>query len=146
MSAFTPFESLLVHLPADNIDTDQIIPARFLKTTTKEGLGAQCFHDWRFHGDGALKTDFPLNRPEARGRRILVAGDNFGCGSSREHAPWALMDFGIPCYGFAPLRLDADMPFLSLFHGHDERVPVSALEFGLPVLADVVARYTLRDG
>ena len=81
-------------LPTRDIDTDQIIPARFLTTTSREGLGAYLFHDLRFDGDGEPVADFPLNRPEAEGCEILVAGTNFGCGSSREHAPWALLDFG----------------------------------------------------
>jgi 3-isopropylmalate/(R)-2-methylmalate dehydratase small subunit len=78
-----------------DIDTDQIVPARFLTTTTRAGLGKALFADWRYDRAGTLKADFPLNRPEAAGCHILVAGDNFGCGSSREHAPWALLDFGI---------------------------------------------------
>jgi 3-isopropylmalate/(R)-2-methylmalate dehydratase small subunit len=86
--------SRTVALPLTNIDTDQIIPARFLTTTTREGLGRQLFSDWRYQADGSLKSDFALNRPEASGCRILVAGRNFGCGSSREHAPWALLDYG----------------------------------------------------
>jgi len=81
-------------LPVSDIDTDQIIPARFLTTTTREGLGEHLFADWRYGPDGAPKADFALNRPEAAGCAILVAGDNFGCGSSREHAPWALTDYG----------------------------------------------------
>jgi 3-isopropylmalate/(R)-2-methylmalate dehydratase small subunit len=81
-------------LPYTNIDTDQIIPARFLRTTTREGMGARLFADWRYDANGALKADFPLNRPEAAGCSVLVAGRNFGCGSSREHAPWALLDSG----------------------------------------------------
>jgi 3-isopropylmalate/(R)-2-methylmalate dehydratase small subunit len=81
-------------LPSSNIDTDQIIPARFLTTTTREGLGRSLFADWRYDAQGASKPDFVLNRPEAQGCRILVAGRNFGCGSSREHAPWALLDYG----------------------------------------------------
>jgi len=81
-------------LPYTNIDTDQIIPARFLTTTTRTGLGASLFSDWRYDGQGAAKADFPLNQPSASGCRILVAGRNFGCGSSREHAPWALLDYG----------------------------------------------------
>src|SRR5579864_9676883 len=87
-------ESKTVVLPIDNIDTDQIIPARFLKTTSKAGLGDQLFYDWRYDAAGAPKSDFVLNRPEAKGAAVLVAGDNFGCGSSREHAPWALSQFG----------------------------------------------------
>lgn len=81
-------------LPYTNIDTDQIIPARFLRTTTREGLGASLFADWRVKPDGSLDPAFPLNRPEAAGCSILVADRNFGCGSSREHAPWALLDYG----------------------------------------------------
>jgi len=88
------FESAYVILPVDNIDTDQIIPARFLKTTSKSGLGDQLFYDWRYDASGAAKTDFILNKPEAVHAHVLVAGDNFGCGSSREHAPWALTQFG----------------------------------------------------
>jgi 3-isopropylmalate/(R)-2-methylmalate dehydratase small subunit len=81
-------------LPYTNIDTDQIIPARFLRTTTREGLGQQLFADWRYEADGTPVAQFPLNRPEAADCHILVAGRNFGCGSSREHAPWALLDYG----------------------------------------------------
>lgn len=86
--------SRTVVMPQTNIDTDQIIPARFLTTTTKDGLGKQAFADWRYDTDGSAKPDFVLNRPESRGCQILVAGRNFGCGSSREHAPWALVDYG----------------------------------------------------
>jgi 3-isopropylmalate/(R)-2-methylmalate dehydratase small subunit len=81
-------------LVVDDVDTDQIIPARFLKATSKIGLGTKLFADWRFDADGNPKPDFILNRPEAAGATVLVAGDNFGCGSSREHAPWALVDYG----------------------------------------------------
>jgi 3-isopropylmalate/(R)-2-methylmalate dehydratase small subunit len=81
-------------LGQQNIDTDQIIPARFLKVTEKTGLGKWLFADWRYDGAGKERPEFPLNKPEAKGARILVAGDNFGCGSSREHAPWALYDYG----------------------------------------------------
>ena len=94
MKNVVKFESKTVVLPIDNIDTDQIIPARFLKTISKEGLGDQLFNDWRYDAAGAPKPDFVLNRPEAKGAQVLVAGDNFGCGSSREHAPWALLQFG----------------------------------------------------
>jgi 3-isopropylmalate/(R)-2-methylmalate dehydratase small subunit len=86
--------SKTVVIPSSNIDTDQIIPARFLTTTTKDGLGLQLFADWRYRTDGTPNPDFALNRPEARGAQVLVAGRNFGCGSSREHAPWALLDYG----------------------------------------------------
>lgn len=94
MEKFVPFESRLVVLPVDNIDTDQIIPARFLKTVSKDGLGDQLFNDWRYEADGTPKPEFPINKPEAKGCQVLFAGDNFGCGSSREHAPWALTQFG----------------------------------------------------
>jgi 3-isopropylmalate/(R)-2-methylmalate dehydratase small subunit len=94
MKPFTKFESRLVPLPIDNIDTDQIIPARFLKTISKEGLGDQLFCDWRYDAEGRPKPDFILNQPRAQGAGILLAGGNFGCGSSREHAPWALTQFG----------------------------------------------------
>jgi 3-isopropylmalate/(R)-2-methylmalate dehydratase small subunit len=95
MKAVEVLRSRTVVLPASNIDTDQIIPARFLTTTTRDGLGRSLFADWRYDGQGAERPDFILNRPEAQGCRILVAGHNFGCGSSREHAPWALLDYGI---------------------------------------------------
>jgi 3-isopropylmalate/(R)-2-methylmalate dehydratase small subunit len=94
MQPIRTIESRTVVLPVTNVDTDQIIPARFLTTTTREGLGKQAFADWRYDASGAAKSDFVLNKPEAAGCAILVAGRNFGCGSSREHAPWALIDFG----------------------------------------------------
>ena len=95
MKPVTRIQSRTAVLADENIDTDRIIPARFLTTTTREGLGKLCFHDWRYQADGSDNPAFPLNRPEARGCAILVAGRNFGCGSSREHAPWALLDYGI---------------------------------------------------
>ena len=94
MGGFAAFSSRVVPLLVNDIDTDQIIPARFLKVTDKLGLGDNLFADWRYGADGSPRPDFALNRPEARGAQILLAGDNFGCGSSREHAPWALGDFG----------------------------------------------------
>ncbi len=94
MEKFTAFESKMVMMPVDNIDTDQIIPARFLKTISKAGLGDQLFNDWRYEADGSPKPDFVLNQEQAKHRQILLAGDNFGCGSSREHAPWALTQYG----------------------------------------------------
>jgi 3-isopropylmalate/(R)-2-methylmalate dehydratase small subunit len=95
MEAFTSITSRTAVLPRPDVDTDQIIPARFLRTTTKAGLGKELFADWRYLADGKPNPDFVLNRPESAGCSVLVAGDNFGCGSSREHAPWALTDFGI---------------------------------------------------
>jgi 3-isopropylmalate/(R)-2-methylmalate dehydratase small subunit len=94
MEKFTPFESRMVLIARDNIDTDQIIPARFLKTISKVGLGDQLFYDWRYDAEGKSKPDFILNKPEAKACQVLLAGDNFGCGSSREHAPWALTQYG----------------------------------------------------
>jgi len=120
-------ESKTVVIPVENIDTDQIIPARYLKTTSKEGLGDALFFDWRYNADGSPKADFPLNQPGAAGAQILIAGDNFGCGSSREHAPWALTQFGI--------RAVVSTSFADIFRGN-------ALKNGLlPVIvpADVHA-------
>jgi 3-isopropylmalate/(R)-2-methylmalate dehydratase small subunit len=120
----TTFTSKMVALPVPDIDTDQIIPARFLRTTTKDGLRDALFADWRFDKDGSPRPDFVLNRPETAGAEILIAGNNFGCGSSREHAPWALQAGGfkavISTYfadifsnnslknGLLPIRVDED--------------------------------------
>ncbi|MBK6673935.1 MAG: 3-isopropylmalate dehydratase small subunit [Proteobacteria bacterium] len=95
MEPITTITSRTLVLPRSDVDTDQIIPARFLRTTTREGLGLQLFSDWRYLPDGSPNPEFELNKPQAQGCKVLVAGDNFGCGSSREHAPWALTDHGI---------------------------------------------------
>jgi len=95
MKPVTEIRSRTAVLPFENIDTDRIIPARFLTTTERSGLGKYAFNDWRYQADGSDNPDFPLNKPETKGCAILVAGRNFGCGSSREHAPWALLDFGL---------------------------------------------------
>ena len=95
MEPIKQIRSKTVVMPNDDIDTDQIIPARYLTTTTKDGLGKNLFNDWRYDPNGKERADFVLTRPENRGAQILVGGHNFGCGSSREHAPWALLDFGI---------------------------------------------------
>ena len=100
-----PFTSKLIPLLADNVDTDQIIPARFLKGTSKDGLGEGLFADWRYDGDGNPKEGFVLNRPEMAGRAVLLAGANFGSGSSREHAAWALRAFGVKAV-LAPVFAD----------------------------------------
>ena len=94
MAKFTTLTSHMVPLPEENVDTDQIIPARFLKVTDKHGLGDSLFCDWRYLADGSPNPDFVLNEPESQGAQILLAGDNFGSGSSREHAPWALVGWG----------------------------------------------------
>jgi len=91
---FTTLRSKVAPLPVDNVDTDRIIPARYLKVTDKNGLGEGLFYDWRRRADGSLDPEFALHRPEHEGAKILLAGDNFGCGSSREHAPWALLGAG----------------------------------------------------
>jgi 3-isopropylmalate/(R)-2-methylmalate dehydratase small subunit len=95
MEPLKAFTGTMVALPNNDIDTDQIIPARYLKVTDKAGLGAAAFSDWRYESDGSPKADFPLNQPQYKGAQVLVAGHNFGCGSSREHAPWALMGAGL---------------------------------------------------
>ena len=94
MKPIQTFTSRIVLLPIENVDTDQIIPARFLKVTDKAGLGEALFSDWRYESDGSPKPGFVLNEPASKGAHVLFAGDNFGCGSSREHAPWALVGFG----------------------------------------------------
>jgi len=122
MNPFTTLTSPVVVLLVDNIDTDQIIPARFLKVTDKTGLGANLFADWRYLPDGSPNPDFILNRSENQNVQILLAGNNFGCGSSREHAPWALYDFGF--------RAVISTSFADIFHNN-------ALKNGLlPVVID----------
>jgi 3-isopropylmalate/(R)-2-methylmalate dehydratase small subunit len=169
MQAIQQIDSRTVVLPIDDVDTDQIIPARFLTTTTREGLGKNLFHDWRYHADGRDNSDFVLNAPEARGCNILVAGRNFGCGSSREHAPWALLDFGIRAVvsteiadifrsnslknGLLPILVSDDMHEYLLHHpGESIRIDVVAAtvkladgsEFPFPI--DGFARYCLVEG
>jgi 3-isopropylmalate/(R)-2-methylmalate dehydratase small subunit len=94
MEKFTALSATMISIPTENVDTDQIIPARFLKVTDKKGLGDNLFFDWRYNADGSPKPDFILNTAQGQKARILVGGDNFGCGSSREHAPWAIMGYG----------------------------------------------------
>ena len=128
MEKFQQFSSRLAPLPIDNVDTDQIIPARFLKTISKEGLGDQLFFDWRYDEAGKPKPGFLLNRPEGRAAQILLAGDNFGCGSSREHAPWALLQYGF--------RAVISSSFADIFRGNALKnsflpiiVPLETLEY-----------------
>jgi 3-isopropylmalate/(R)-2-methylmalate dehydratase small subunit len=129
---FTTFSSALIPLPAENVDTDQIIPARYLKTTEKSGLAEGLFADWRRSEDGSLKEPpFVLDRPEMAGRQVLLAGDNFGAGSSREHAPWALTSWGI--------RAILSTSFADIFRNN-------ALKNGLlPVVVDADTHRALFD-
>ncbi len=155
MNKFTPFTSRLAPLPIDNIDTDQIIPARFLKTISKMGLGDQLFYDWRYDAEGEPRPDFILNRPEGHSAQVLLAGDNFGCGSSREHAPWALMQYGF--------RAVISTSFADIFRGNAVKnsllpivVPADALkklfvavagDLGTTVTVDLADQtLTLPDG
>jgi len=106
MPQFKPLTSRVVPLPITDVDTDQIIPAQFLKITDKNGLADMLFFHWRFNDDGSPKMDFVINQPQYKGAQILLAGDNFGCGSSREHAPWALTAYGfraVICTSFADI-------------------------------------------
>lgn len=169
MQPIRSIESRTVVLPFTNIDTDQIIPARFLTTTTKEGLGKLAFSDWRYNPDGSAKADFLLNRPEAKGCEILVAGRNFGCGSSREHAPWALLDFGFKAVisteiadifrnnslknGLLPIVIDETThSWLLANPGADVRIDLEASTVTLPTGVSVnfpiegFARYCLLNG
>ena len=131
MAQFTTLTSQFVIIPACDIDTDQIIPARFLKATDKNGMGDNLFADWRYHADGSPKADFILNKPEAAGCQILLAGDNFGCGSSREHAPWALTGYGF--------RAVISTSFADIFRNN-------ALKNGLlPVIVDEETHKRLDD-
>jgi 3-isopropylmalate/(R)-2-methylmalate dehydratase small subunit len=149
MQPIKSIASKTVVMASSDIDTDQIIPARFLTTTTKQGLGKQLFADWRYHGDGSPKADFVLNRPEALGAKILVAGRNFGCGSSREHAPGALLDYGFRAVisseiadifrgnslmnGFLPIVVDeATSQWLLCNPGAEVEIDLQALRLRLP--------------
>lgn len=150
----TTLRSTAVPLPIENIDTDQIIPARFLKATTREGFGENLFRDWRFNADQSPKADFVLNNPMYSGR-ILVAGKNFGCGSSREHAAWAIHDYGFQvvissffadifknnALNNAVLPLTVTDAFLDKIFSAIEQNPKSTLEIDLPQ-----QKITLEDG
>ena len=169
MDKFSIIRSRTVVLPASNIDTDQIIPARFLTTTTREGLGKQLFADWRYAPDGTPKADFVLNQPAARDCQVLVAGHNLGCGSSREHAPWALLDYGIRAVisteiadifrnnslknGLLPIVVDAATSAWLIAHpGSEVEIDLSSTTLSLPsgtrvkFPIDPFARYCLLNG
>jgi 3-isopropylmalate/(R)-2-methylmalate dehydratase small subunit len=131
MAQFITLTSRMVPLPVENIDTDQIIPARFLKATDKKGMGDALFSDWRYNADGSPKPGFVLNDPKYEGAQILLAGDNFGCGSSREHAPWALTGYGF--------RAVISTSFADIFRNN-------ALKNGLlPIIVDAETHKSLFD-
>jgi len=169
MKPLTNIRSRSVVLPVTDVDTDQIIPARFLTTTTREGLGKNLFHDWRYGPDGQPIADFVLNQAGAQGCSILVAGRNFGCGSSREHAPWALLDHGFNVVisseiadifrsnslknGLLPVVVDADtLEWLLENPGVELSIDVEASTLTLPngrvvhYPIDAFARYCLLQG
>jgi len=131
MAQFTTLTARLMPIPVNDIDTDQIIPARFLKATDKLGMGDNLFADWRYNADGSPKQEFVLNNPKFSGAKILLAGDNFGCGSSREHAPWALTGFGF--------RAVISTSFADIFRNN-------SLKNGLlPIIVDTETHKTLFD-
>lgn len=131
MAQFTTLTSRIIPLPVNDIDTDQIIPARYLKATDKNGMGDALFADWRYNADGSPKAEFVLNKPEYQGAQVLLAGDNFGCGSSREHAPWALTGFGF--------RAVISTSFADIFRNN-------ALKNGLlPVIVDAQTHQDILD-
>ncbi len=131
MAQFTNLTSRMIALPVNDIDTDQIIPAQFLKVTDKNGLADVLFYHWRYNDDKSPKEDFIINKPESKGAQILLAGDNFGCGSSREHAPWALTSYGF--------RAVISTSFADIFRNN-------ALKNGLiPIVVDEATHKTLLD-
>ena len=169
MEPIRTLRSRTVVLPVSDVDTDQIIPARFLTTTTREGLGKHLFADWRYAPDGSARPDFVLNQPQATGCTVLVAGHNFGCGSSREHAPWALTDFGLRAVistqfadifrsnalknGLLPVLLEQDAHRWLIEHpGADVTIDLESTTLTLPTGAAVrfplepFARYCLTNG
>ncbi len=131
MAQFTNLTSRMISLPVNDIDTDQIIPAQFLKVTDKNGLADVLFYHWRYNDDKSPKEDFIINKPESKGAQILLAGDNFGCGSSREHAPWALTSYGF--------RAVISTSFADIFRNN-------ALKNGLiPIVVDEATHKMLLD-
>jgi 3-isopropylmalate/(R)-2-methylmalate dehydratase small subunit len=169
MEPIVSIESKTVVMPQDDIDTDQIIPARFLTTTTKTGLGEKLFNDWRYAEDGSPKPEFVLNTDAATDAQVLVGGRNFGCGSSREHAPWALVDFGIRAVvsteiadifrnnalknGLVPVLVDSEThEWLLANPGADVTVDLESRTLGLPdgrkvaFPIDGFSRYCLMNG
>jgi 3-isopropylmalate/(R)-2-methylmalate dehydratase small subunit len=169
MEPIRTIKSRTVVMPSTNIDTDQIIPARFLTTTTRDGLGVSLFADWRYDAAGNPRPDFILNQPEVQGCRVLVAGRNIGCGSSREHAPWALLDYGFLAVisteiadifrsnslknGLLPIVVDADTHAWLLAHpGAEVSIDLESQQLALPngravpFPLESFARYCLMNG
>jgi 3-isopropylmalate/(R)-2-methylmalate dehydratase small subunit len=169
MEPIRTIKSRTVVMPSTNIDTDQIIPARFLTTTTRDGLGVSLFADWRYDAAGNPRADFILNQPAAQGCRVLVAGRNIGCGSSREHAPWALLDYGFLAVisteiadifrsnslknGLLPIVVDAETHAWLLAHpGAEVGIDLDSQQLALPDGREVpfplesFARYCLMNG
>jgi 3-isopropylmalate/(R)-2-methylmalate dehydratase small subunit len=169
MQAIQTIQARTVVLANSDVDTDQIIPARFLTTISRDGLGEHLFSDWRFNADGSIREDFILNKPEAANCSILVAGNNFGCGSSREHAPWALLDYGFQAVisteiadifrnnslknGFLPIVVDAEVhAWLIDNPGVELSIDVTTSTLTLPggkavnFPMDSFARYCLVEG
>lgn len=155
MQPITTFSGTCIALPIDNIDTDQIIPARFLKATDKQGMGDHLFADWRYDAEGQPRPEFALNQPEAQGAQILIGGHNFGCGSSREHAPWALQGFGfravISTY-FADIFRNNSLkvgllPIMVDHETHAQLISMVAEDPGTPVTIDLATQeLRLPDG
>lgn len=169
MKPLTRISSRTAVLALTDVDTDQIIPARYLTTTVRQGLGQHLFADWRYAADGSAKADFVLNQPDAEGAAALIVGRNFGCGSSREHAPWALLDYGFEVVisteiadiflnnslknGLIPVIVDQDTHRWLLDHpGVEVSVDIDALELVIPghdpvpFNIDRFARYCLLNG
>jgi 3-isopropylmalate/(R)-2-methylmalate dehydratase small subunit len=154
MMKYEKFAGTLAVLPVDNIDTDQIIPARFLKTISKERLGTLVFYDWRYEAGEKPKADFVLNQPHAQRAEILLAGENFGCGSSREHAAWALMQFGFraviaPSFGeiFRQNALkNALLPVVVARRDYEELLAAASADAGVKVTVDLAEQVLLLPG
>ncbi len=138
MEPYQNHESIVALMNRNNVDTDQIIPKQFLKKVERTGFGAHLFHDWRFLADGSENPSFELNNPAFKGARILVAGDNFGCGSSREHAPWAIAD-----YGFNTIISSS---FADIFYSNCFKNSILPLVVDSEKLADLMTEITDNEG
>ncbi|MEE8320976.1 MAG: 3-isopropylmalate dehydratase small subunit [Gammaproteobacteria bacterium] len=138
MEPYKKHESIAALLNRSNVDTDQIIPKQFLKKVERSGFGAHLFHDWRYHPDGSQNPDFELNKPAFSNARILVTGENFGCGSSREHAPWAIADYG---FNTIIATSYADIFYNNCFKNGILPIIISAVE-----LAELIKEITANEG